>query len=569
MNKKLLLLLNFYCFCNISVRAQNLQWAKTAGASAADIGSSIAVDLSGNVYSTGNFEGTVDFDYSAAVNNLTSAGGTDVFITKMDASGNLLWAKNVGGLNDEQGLGIAVDNNGSVYLTGMFNGTADFDPNVGIANLSVIGPTNDIFVLKLDQIGNYVWAKNFGNYGSDVGRSIALDANNNVYFTGYYNGIVDFDPGNGIQNLSSINGRDIFICKLDQNANYIWAKSMGSTQGEEGLSIALDSAGSVYTTGFFSDTTDFDPGANIFNLNASGMDNIYISKLDVDGNFVWAKSIGNTEPCHGTAIAVNNIGATYVTGYFQGTIDFDPGAGVLNLNASGKDIFIVKLDSIGDFIWAKNLGGTNTDYGYSIAIDGQDNVYTTGTYEGTADFDPNAGTFNLTAQFIRDMFICKLDGAGNLVWAKNITGSAGLSEGNDIAVDAFENIYTTGFYYGTVDFDFNTGLDNHVTTGVQDFFVMKVDQLPTHLKVIEAKPTFSVYPNPSNGTFFIQNSIPFQDQNMAITVTDINGHQILNSTQVITENSSIQITLNQAAKGIYFLKIQSHQTIYNVKIIVL
>ncbi|HOY15316.1 MAG TPA: T9SS type A sorting domain-containing protein, partial [Saprospiraceae bacterium] len=359
------------------------------------------------------------------------------------------------------------------------------------------------------------------------------------------------------------------ICKLDPNANFIWAKSMGSNSGEEGLSIAIDNMGSVYTTGFISDTTDFDPSTNVFNLFASGLNNIFISKLDVNGIFVWAKSIGNTEPCRGSAIAVDGLGKTYVTGYFQGTVDFDPGAGNLNINANGEDIFIVKLDTIGDFIWAKSMGGGNADKGFAIAADALGNVYSTGVFEGTADFDPNGGTFNLTAQFVRDMFICKLDNGGNLVWAKNITGSVGLSEGNDIVVDAFENIYTTGFYYGTVDFDFNSGIDNHVTIGAQDFFVMKIDQLPTNVESISYDDAFLVFPNPSNGIINIQNLSDAGKEKTNLTVNDINGNEVVKLDDIFNQNLNYKLSLSNYAKGIYLLKINTNSKSFYKKFVVM
>ncbi len=208
----------------------------------------------------------------------------------------------------------------------------------------------------------------------------------------------------------------LFVCMLalfglSNNANaqaLQWAKSMGGADPDYGLSIALDGSGNVYTTGFFEGTADFDPGAGVFNLTSAGYRDIYISKLDASGNFVWAKAMGGAFDDLGSSIAIDGSGNVYTTGYFSGTVDFDPGAGVFNLTSAGfEDIFISKLDASGNFVWANAMGGADPDYGSSIALDGSGNVYTTGFFEGTADFDPGAGVANLTSAGSSDIFVAK------------------------------------------------------------------------------------------------------------------------------------------------------------------
>jgi len=220
---------------------------------------------------------------------------------------------------------------------------------------------------------------------------------------------VDFDPGSGTFNLTSAGEADIFISKLDSSGNFVWAKQLGGTSIDIGYSIAVDVSGNVYTTGFFYGTADFDPGPGTFNLTSAGYFNIFISKLDASGNFVWAKKLGGPSNNRGNSIAVDASGNVYTTGYFRGTVDFDPGSGTFNLTSAGNsDIFISKLDASGNFAWAKKLGGTSIDIGYSIAVDVSGNVYTTGSFEGTADFDPGSGTFNLTSAGSADIFVHKM-----------------------------------------------------------------------------------------------------------------------------------------------------------------
>jgi hypothetical protein len=443
------------------------------GGTSNDYGYSIAVDSSGNVYTTGFFEGTVDFDPGAGTTTLTSAGSADVFVSKLDSSGALVWAKSFGGASNDVGRSIAVDSSGNVYTTGFFEGTVDFDPGAGTSNLTSAGGA-DVFVSKLNSSGVLVWAKSFGGASLDVGISIAVDSSGNVYTTGYFQGTADFDPGAGTSNLTSAGDFDIFVSKLDSSGNFVWAKSFGAAAVDTGNSIAVDSSGNVYTTGIFAGTVDFDPGAGTTTLTSAGSVDIFVSKLDSSGALVWAQSFGGTSNDVGNSIAVDSSGNVYTSGYFNGTADFEPGAGTSNLTSAGSaDVFISKLNSSGALVWAKSFSGASLDYGYSIAVDSSGNVYTTGFFEGTVDFDPGAGTTTLTSAGSVDIFVSKLDSSGALVWAKGF-GGASLDVGNSIAVDSSGNVYTSGYFNGTADFDPGAGTSTLTSAGGADIFVLKL-----------------------------------------------------------------------------------------------
>ncbi|WP_395060081.1 SBBP repeat-containing protein [Flavobacterium sp.] len=466
-------------FTNMHAQSPNLAWAKAVGSTGIDDSRSVTVDAAGNVYTIGQFSGTVDFDPNTGVFNLTSASGSnDVFVSKLDSSGNLVWAKALGGAGVDIGHGISVDAAGNVYTTGRFQGTVDFDPNAGVFNLVATGATVDVFVSKLNASGNLVWAKAMGGTSTDIGYGIALDPIGNVYTTGYFQGTADFDPNAGVFNLTSTSAGGslgVFVSKLDASGNFVWAKAMTSTIGVIGYGIVADTAGNVYTTGYFEGNADFDPNAGVFNLaSAGGSADFFISKLDASGNLVWAKVMGGTGSDYAYSIAVDTTGNVYTTGYFEGIADFDPNVGVFNLTSSGvQDVFISKLNASGNFVWAKAMGSTGSDYAYSIAIDTTGNVYTTGSFFGTVDFDPNAGILNLTSAGGNDVFASKLDTSGNMVWAKAMGGS-GSERGYGITVDASGNVYTTGNFEGTADFDPNVGVSNLTSFGVRDIFVHKM-----------------------------------------------------------------------------------------------
>ncbi|MCC6794132.1 MAG: SBBP repeat-containing protein [Candidatus Hydrogenedentes bacterium] len=389
----------------------NFVWVKQfGGSSSSEVGWALALDSSGNVYCAGEFHGTVDFDPGAGTTNLVSAGQADIFVAKLDSSGTLLWAQQIGGSLGDGAYSAAVDSGGNVYTTGPFSGTVDFDPGAGTVNLTSLGGF-DVFVSKLDSSGNFVWAKQMGSSSHDEGYSVAVDSGGNVHTTGHFYGTVDFDPGAGSANLTAVGFNDIFVSKLDSSGNFVWVKQFGGSTSEVSRSVVVDSSGNVYTTGFFQGTTDFDPGAGTASLTPVGNYDIFVSKLDSTGAFLWAKQLGGSGDEFGFSVAVDSIGNVFTTGQFTGTADFDPGAGTANRSAvAGYDTYVSKLDSSGAFVWANAMGGSNIDEGRSIAIDSSGNAYTTGQFRVAADFDPGAGTANLTVVGNGDIFVWKLSG---------------------------------------------------------------------------------------------------------------------------------------------------------------
>ena len=407
----------------------NFAWAKRFGGTSIDDGYSIAIDSSGNVYTTGRFRGTVDFDPGDGTENLTAAGSSEVFISKLNSSGNFVWAKRLGGSFSDVGNSIAVDSSGNVYTAGTFTSTADFDPGDGTENLTSEG-NSDVFVSKLDSSGNYVWAKRFGGTDYDEGFSITLDGSGNVYTTGLFRDTADFDPGDGTENLTVVgesDKSDVFVSKLNSSGNYVWAKRFGGLSSDSANSVAVDSSGNVYTTGYFSGTADFNPDISVTeNLVSSGQSDVFISKLNSSGNYVWAKRFGGTDYESGSSVALDSSGNVYTTGYFNGPTDFDPDvAGVATLTSAGDaDIFISKLNSSGNYVWAKRFGGLSSDEGYAIAVDSSGNVYTTGYFEGTVDFNPGAGVTNLASVGIADVFVSKLNSLGEATLSNDSDKSA-------------------------------------------------------------------------------------------------------------------------------------------------
>ena len=473
--KKLLLA---FCLISLFGKSQNLvyQWAKNLGGTNAEGGYGVAVDGSGNVYTTGVFQGTVDFDPGPGTFTIASFGSQDIYISKLDALGNFVWAKSIGGTGADAGLAITLDGASNVYVTGYFNGTVDFDPGPVAVNITSSGGSQDIFALELNSSGNYIGAVSMGGTGSDQGFSIAVDIAGNVYTTGLYAGVADFDPSASTFTLASAGGPDIFVSKLSSIGAFVWAKSLGgASSNEEGHTIKVDASNNVYVTGFFAATADFDPGVGTYTLTSAGSSDVFVSKLNSSGNFVWAKQMGGTSGEKSFWLNIDAAGNVYTTGFFSATADFDPGLGVANLTTTGtNDAFVSKLDASGNYVWAQAFAGTTFASGNSIATDASNNVYITGYFQGTVDFDPGIATFSVTSSGSLDCFISKLDASGNFVTTKTF-GSTGADYSASIILDASGNVYTTGYFAATVDFDPGVGTSTLTAGGSSDAFVHKMN----------------------------------------------------------------------------------------------
>jgi len=521
--------------------AQNtvFNWAKSVGGTNNDFGATIAVDHQDYIYITGSFQDTVDFDPNSGVYNVIGSGYHDIYVQKLDPNGNLLWVKSIGGAFNDFGHSIAVDDLGSIYVTGSFSGSVDFDPGPGTSNLTSNG-FDDIFVLKLDQNGDFLWAKQMGSTQSDEGASLSVDHFGNVYTTGSFEGTVDFDPGVGTTNLTANQARDIFIQKLDPNGNFLWVKHMGDFTLDRGFYIKIDSSGNLYSTGRFGGTIDFDPGNGTSNLTSNGNADIFIQKLDANGNFIWAKSFGGIYGDFSSSLAIDYNGNIYTTGNFTGLVDFDPGANITNLNSNGSsDIFIQKLDSNGNFLWAKSMGGNIEDWGLSITVDQMGFIYNSGFFNSTADFDPGSGINNLTSNGHQDIFIQKLDSNGNSIWVEQI-GGWGIDGCRSIDVSDSGNIYAIGYYWDTVDFD--PGIDTNylASNGMMDIFMLKLGPSCFNSYSTDAQVECDSYTWMNGITYTTSNNTA------TYTLTNVSGcDSIISLDLTINAVSDISVSQNQ------------------------
>ncbi|HEX5112921.1 MAG TPA: T9SS type A sorting domain-containing protein [Saprospiraceae bacterium] len=483
-----------------------LHWASQFGGESAII-HDLTLDVNGNIYSIGEFNGTVDFDPGPNVFNLTSTGKEDVFITKMNAEGNLVWAKHMGGGEQEVGTALAIDQLGQLYITGYFDGLADFDPGNGVTNLLPIGRT-DAFISKLDTNGIFYWALKVGGNEDDEAHDVGVDSNGDVVFTGLFNDSGDFDPGIGVATLNSTGDEDGFITKLDAGGIFVWAKRIGGAADDAIHAFDLNSDDEILATGRFSGVADFDPGVGTSNKTSAGKDDAFVLKIDVNGNFNWVKQFGSIDDDEGLSIHEDG-GEILTTGYFNGTVDFDPGNSSFNLTSDGEsDVFISKLTANGDLIWAKRFGGIDEDQATSITTDAGGNVYTTGTFSSTVDFDPNAGVANITAEGMINAFVSKLSATGEYIASGKLSTDQEI-ESNVVVVNDAMQIFVAGVFSGSGDFD--PGPDEFLFTAVgeEDAFLISIEPCSPTTGSIDVSGC-EVYTSPS-GNHIWNTSGTYQD----------------------------------------------------------
>lgn len=315
--------------------AGNVIWAKNAGGTASEYGYSIAVDPAGSCYITGVFySATLTFGSTVLNNPYTSFGGFLYYSAKYDSTGNPVWAKTVTGGASSIGNEIAVDATGNSFVTGYFSTAVTFDA------ISLSGTGRDIFVAKYDPLGNVVWARSTNGTAEDVGTSIAVDASGNVYMCGYFKG-TSIVIGTTTLTNSGAPDPDIVVAKYDSSGTFQWAKKAIAYGFDMPLGIAADANG-CYVTGYFAGSSIIFGSTTLTSSGATtGIGDIFVAKYNTTGTELWAKNLMSSQGAMGAGIAIDAIGCSYITGYFQ-DLSLAFGSTTLNL-VNQLDIYIAKL----------------------------------------------------------------------------------------------------------------------------------------------------------------------------------------------------------------------------------
>ena len=451
-------------------------WAFNIGGSSYDEGLGLEVDASGNVYVTGQFQQTADFDPGAATATLTAQNQQEIFVAKYNSAGAYQFAFSVGGWGTDIGMALTLDASANIYVTGMFTGTLDFDPGPGTGNISSY--SSDIFVAKYTSTGSFVLARSIVSFPSSTpfsrSQAIAVDGAGNITLAGSFRGSMDFDPGAGEVRFDSRGYDDGFIVRLNASGNFVTAKQIGGTESDDISGLALDAAGNAFIAGSYgSPVLDFEPGVT---LTSNGNFSSFFAKYDASLNYVSATQPTGTGPSFAADLAVTPAGNVLVHGRFRDQYTY--GSSTLTFNSffeengylleTDNNLGLVSLLQQG--IWpSENL----SEDGRSVMMDAAGNVYVAGLFSGAIDIDPGPGVTTLTPVGQTDIYFAAFNSTGSLLFARTI-GSANTDFLNSLTLDAAGNIYLAGMVTGNVDFDPGPGTAIF-NTAAQTGFVAKFD----------------------------------------------------------------------------------------------
>lgn len=592
--KKLLLTTTLLWSMASMAQGPTFNWAKSITGSGVKQIYDVTTDNAGNVYTTGAFGGTANIGpndgtlaqviYDANPNANTAR---NVFITKMTASGSVVWTKTFGGTYDDIGKAIKVDNDGNVFVAGEFKGDVDFNPDVPqyYLNSGSVFSGNGIngFIVKFGPTGNFLFAKALvGTYNQEM-NDIDIDTEGNLYTTGSFKGInsfaVDFDPGFGTFFIPAQN-EDVFILKLENDGDFVWAKSFsgGSTffenleDRDKGNAIKVDANGNIFIAGSFKETVDFDTSAASSTLTSTGSTDAFIVKLNSSGNLIWAKQIGGTSNDIGKSMGLDVIGNVYIFGYYAETFDetvtdFNPNAPVVNLAIQNNiQNAVVKLNNAGDFVWAKRFRGNGQAPQKAFDVDQNGNVFVLETFSGTAnnpvtyDFDEGSGVFNMTTP-TNGIYVSVINTDGIFSSAYRTGDALTTLNSNAFCASATGELYAAGNYFNNTDFDPTVGVFTLEVSGNSCFLQKMAYQT---LEIQENTfSTFDLYPNPAYNILNINFKNDIERGNLSII--SLTGQTLIEKQNL--SGTEFNFDVSHLKKGIYIVQLRNEDEVFNAKFI--
>lgn len=455
-------------FPQILLNAQALEWAKPVEGNGFEYPKDMVIDNSGNVYTTGAFQNTVDFDPGSGVHLVTSNGSDDMYVLKLDSDGNFVWVATFGADYFDYSYSIALDPSNNVLIGTQFTNTVDFDPGPGVFNLTSVGGISDAAILKLDPSGNFIWVKQMGANNYDRYTDIAVDNAGNIYATGFFWGTVDMNPNVGTFNLTAVGGNDGFVQKLDASGNFVYAYSCGSSLDDYTSAIDVDPVNqTVWFSSVFMGTIDADPGPGTVNYTSMGSYDAFIAEMN-GTNLVWSTPVSGTNVQFVTELKFNAPGEVYAAGYFEDIVDMDPGITTNYLvSEGGYDVYVAKYNGATP-TWVRRYGTSDIDFLEDLTVDPSGNTMITGYCGSNMDFDPaqpNINSYN-------GAYVLTLDPSGNYVQSF-VTDYA---HGYNVEKTSGGEIYCSGIFGVLNDLDPTSGVFQipNIDTGYGNIYIQKI-----------------------------------------------------------------------------------------------
>ncbi len=457
----------------ITVTAESLfQWAKSWGNWGTDLAEDIAVDPAGNIYVTGEFHGDVDFDPGPGQQMGYSNGASDIFLGKYDTMGDLQWVRTWGGHYDDGGRSVAVDTSFGVYVTGYYRYSADFHPEWGEDMHFALGQ-EDAFLSKFDSSGDFRWARTWGGASNDNGEAVATGGlDQDCFVVGYFRDSVDFDPDEYTSSMQFSNGEsDAFVTVFNSAGDYQWSQAVGGMDQDSAMGVVVDMLGYARVTGTFRDHVDFYPSGPGGEHTSNGGNDAFL--FFPTGSTTHAYTWGGTGWDSANGITVSDDGNYYIIGFFTHNVDLDPTSGTdIHAGTGERDPFLISLDSSSNYRWGQSWGSTNSDFAESAAVDELGNIYVAGYMSGAMTLDTGYGPQVYDCAGMYDAYLLCFDSFGD-PWWMGTWGSTGFDRGAGIGVDDGNNVYVSGSFSYTVDFNPTAGVMDLSSSGMYDAFLSK------------------------------------------------------------------------------------------------
>ena len=548
-----------FVFKAVNAQNPNLEWTASLNGAQNSSPTDVKIDALGNSYVIGNFSGTMDFDPGSGIYNVTSSGSIDAFLLKLDPSGNFLWVKIVTGPTEVYNSCLSISSNGEIYVGGNFTGTSNFDP--GLTDFSLTATNDfDFFILKYNETGAFQWAKQFGGMAKEYANDIAVnDQNNTIVCVGQFEQDCDFDPNLGsavlVANSTFFDG---FVLNLDLDGNYLWSYSIGGDNMDVANSLALDASNNIIVGGHYRDSVNFDfVGGNGILESTSNLDQGYVLKITDSGQFVWVKNFESNNFARVISVGLDVQQNVLVSGYYSGTLDFNPGTDSVLYYSVFTACFTVKLDMNGDYTWGKPIVSSDDMFLFSSDVSSNGDIYLTGNLEGTANFDTL--TTNTTMTSVgnsSDAFVVRYSSLGEFTWVVGLQGQ-GIEWFKGVAVDNLGAPVVVGVIDTlTSNFSSNlTGGTAMLAEGRWDVCVLKINNL-LGLNSIDGEFTINIYPNPTQDIVTIET-----ESNEQFTTELIDSKGLVLSTTKLG-SQSLQINMEEFESGVYYVRLSNeNQTI--------
>ena len=442
--------------------AADFGWAMDIGLSSDSDSHHIAADSQGNVYVTGAFFGTLDFDPGPDTRTLTSATETgsrfsnpDIFLAKFSSGGQFIWLKQFGAAGSDSVRGICVDIADNVTIAGQFHGQVDFDPGANTSILTADANYSNVFVVQMSASGDFKWARQFEGVGDDETTSLAVDPSGNLLISGTFYSSCDFDPGPASAILNTTTGTTGtgFVVSLTSAGDFRWVRQYSGIP----TALAVDANGNALVAGTFYSSMRLDPsdaGRRLLSSNGSGA--AYVIQLTNTGQLSWARHFGGTSGSYsssatGLALAVDSQRNVLLGGYFKGTAGFDSAVSALTFASNGNtDGVLMKWTPTGSLVWADRFGSVGYDRVSALAVTNGDRIVAAGEFEFTVDFDVGSNLETKTSAGGEDSFVLGLAADGSYRWVQQFGGLTAATYAASMAVRAGQDVLLAGVYVNDV-----------------------------------------------------------------------------------------------------------------------